>query len=110
MKQNTPSAPRPIDWTAYASQLGAGVLIAICIIFALIEPAFVSSRNIFNVLRQVSIYGLLAVGMTFVILTGGIDLSIGSLLALAGLGLRCGLQRGWGCFRRVPQARQKGLV
>jgi len=86
MKQNTPSAPRPIDWTAYASQLGAlGVLIAICIIFALIEPAFVSSRNIFNVLRQVSIYGLLAVGMTFVILTGGIDLSIGSLLALAGL-------------------------
>ena len=55
MKQNTPSAPRPIDWTAYASQLGAlGVLIAICVIFALIEPAFVSSRNIFNVLRQVS--------------------------------------------------------
>ena len=38
-----------------------------------------------NVIRQVSIYGMLAIGMTFVILTGGIDLSIGSVLALAGL-------------------------
>ena len=36
-------------------------------------------------MRQVSIYGLLAIGMTFVILTAGIDLSVGSLLALAGL-------------------------
>ena len=44
-----------------------------------------SPRNIFNVMRQVSIYGLLAIGMTFVILTGGIDLSVGSVLALAGL-------------------------
>ncbi len=74
------------NWTAYASQFGAlGVLIIICIIFAILEPAFISPVNIFNVLRQVSIYGLLALGMTFVILTGGIDLSVGSLLALAGL-------------------------
>lgn len=80
------SRTRTIDWTAYASQLGAlGVLIIICIIFALIEPAFMSPRNLFNVLRQVSIYGLLALGMTFVIMTGGIDLSVGSLLALSGL-------------------------
>lgn len=77
---------RKIDWSAYISQLGAlGVLIVICVIFAVIEPAFVSTRNLFNVLRQVSIYGLLAVGMTFVILTRGIDLSVGSLLALSGL-------------------------
>ena len=60
------------DWSAYASQFGAlGVLIIICIIFAIIEPAFISPINLFNVLRQVSIYGLLALGMTFVILTGG---------------------------------------
>jgi ribose/xylose/arabinose/galactoside ABC-type transport system permease subunit len=77
---------RKIDWSAYVSQLGAlGVLVVICVIFAVIEPAFVSTRNLFNVLRQVSIYGLLAVGMTFVILTRGIDLSVGSLLALSGL-------------------------
>lgn len=60
-------------------------LIALCIVFAVLEPAFLSTVNIFNVLRQVSIIGLLAIGMTFVILTGGIDLSVGSLLALAGL-------------------------
>ena len=74
------------DWVALIGQFGALiVLIIICMVFAYLEPAFVSQRNIFNVLRQVSIYGLLAVGMTFVILTGGIDLSIGSVLAFAGL-------------------------
>jgi ribose/xylose/arabinose/galactoside ABC-type transport system permease subunit len=74
------------DWVAILGQFGALIVLAvICIIFAVLEPAFVSQRNIFNVLRQVSIYGVLAVGMTFVILTGGIDLSIGSLLAFAGI-------------------------
>ena len=55
------------------------------VLFAIIEPRFLSSINLFNVMRQVSITGLLAVGMTFVILTAGIDLSVGSLLAFAGL-------------------------
>src|SRR3977135_3230767 len=53
--------------------------------FALDEPRFLTPLNLFNVLRQVSIYGLLAIGMTFVILTAGIDLSVGSLVAFAGL-------------------------
>ena len=53
--------------------------------FAIGQPRFLTPLNLFNVLRQVSIYGLLAVGMTFVILTAGIDLSIGSLVAFAGL-------------------------
>ena len=53
--------------------------------FAIIEPRFLSPINLFNVMRQVSITGLLAIGMTFVILTAGIDLSVGSLLAFAGL-------------------------
>src|ERR1700747_1515673 len=53
--------------------------------FAVGEPRFLTPLNLFNVLRQVSIYGLLAIGMTFVILTGGIDLSVGSLVAFAGL-------------------------
>lgn len=44
---------------------------------------FWQSRNLFNVLRQISEIGILAVGMTLVIITGGIDLSVGSLLALA---------------------------
>ncbi|MFN8830308.1 MAG: ABC transporter permease [Labrys sp. (in: a-proteobacteria)] len=60
-------------------------LIVLMIAFAILEPRFMSSVNLFNVMRQVSITGLLAIGMTFVILTAGIDLSIGSLLAFAGL-------------------------
>jgi ribose/xylose/arabinose/galactoside ABC-type transport system permease subunit len=60
-------------------------LFLLMIVFSIAEPRFLSPTNLFNVLRQVSIYGLLAIGMTFVILTAGIDLSIGSILALAGL-------------------------
>src|SRR5271154_4708191 len=60
-------------------------LIALMVGFAIGEPRFLSPLNLFNIMRQVSVYGLLAVGMTFVILTAGIDLSIGSLLAFAGL-------------------------
>ncbi|MEO1091948.1 MAG: ABC transporter permease [Pseudomonadota bacterium] len=55
------------------------------IVFAVLEPRFLHPLNLFNVMRQVSITGIIAVGMTFVILTAGIDLSVGSLLALAGL-------------------------
>jgi inositol transport system permease protein len=60
-------------------------LIVVMGAFAIGEPRFLTPLNLFNILRQVSIYGLLAIGMTFVILTAGIDLSVGSLVALAGL-------------------------
>ncbi len=60
-------------------------LLVLMAVFAIVEPRFMSSINLFNVMRQVSITGLLAIGMTFVILTAGIDLSVGSLLAFAGL-------------------------
>ena len=60
-------------------------LLLLMAVFAIMEPRFLSSINLFNVMRQVSITGLLAIGMTFVILTAGIDLSVGSLLAFAGL-------------------------
>ncbi len=60
-------------------------LLLLVLVFALLEPRFLHPLNILNVLRQVSISGLVALGMTFVILTAGIDLSVGSLLALSGL-------------------------
>ncbi len=65
-----------------------GILIAflvICAILAILTPVFLRWANILNVVRQSSIYGVMAVGMTFVILSGGIDLSVGSVLALAGV-------------------------
>lgn len=59
-------------------------LFLIIVIITLLNPGFLSMNNILNVLRQVSINALIAFGMTFVILTGGIDLSVGSILALTG--------------------------
>src|SRR6202045_1449544 len=69
-------------------------LIVLMAAFAIGEPRFLTPLNLFNVLRQVSIYGLLAVGMTFVILTAGIDLSIGALGAFAGLVAAAGSKGG----------------
>ena len=56
------------------------VLIIICILFAVLTPNFLTQNNIVNVVRQASINIVLAAGMTFVILTGGIDLAVGSVL------------------------------
>lgn len=58
-------------------------LLLIIIVISILNPSFLTLSNILNVLRQVSINALIAFGMTFVILTGGIDLSVGSILALS---------------------------
>ena len=56
------------------------VLVVICVLFALLTPNFLTQNNMVNVVRQASINIVLAAGMTFVILTGGIDLAVGSVL------------------------------
>ncbi|MGM1034530.1 MAG: ABC transporter permease [Bacillota bacterium] len=56
----------------------------LCTFFSFASGEFLSSENVSNIIRQVSINGILAVGMTFVILTGGIDLSVGSVMAFTG--------------------------
>jgi inositol transport system permease protein len=61
------------------------VLILMIILLSIVQPAFLSATNIFNVLTQSSIFGIMALGMTFVIISKGIDLSVGSVLALAGV-------------------------
>ncbi|MCF8480932.1 MAG: ABC transporter permease [Rhodospirillum sp.] len=64
---------------------GAGllwVLVALCVVAALLSPAFLNAANVTNVLRQVALFGIVSVGMTFVILTKGIDLSVGSILGV----------------------------
>ena len=60
-------------------------LLVLMVAFTIMNPNFLNPVNLFNVLRQISITGLIALGMTFVILTAGIDLSVGSLLALCGM-------------------------
>ncbi|EFW37604.1 ABC transporter permease [Treponema phagedenis] len=60
------------------------VLIIMIIVISILNPRFLGVTNLFNVLSQTAIYGILALGMTFVITSQGIDLSVGSVLALAG--------------------------
>jgi len=66
-------------WKSYGIWL---TFIFLVIISSMASDRFLTQQNIFNVMRQISINGILAVGMTFVILTAGIDLSVGALLAL----------------------------
>src|ERR1700726_4614266 len=56
------------------------VLFVICVLFSVLTPNFLHENNIINVIRQASINIVLAAGMTFFILTGGIDLAVGSVL------------------------------
>ena len=71
------------------------IIIATFIIMSFVSPVFFTEQNIINIIRQISINGIIAVGMTFVILTGGIDLSVGSVVAVTSV--ICGylLQQGW---------------
>jgi ribose transport system permease protein len=74
--------PRRIPWQTLTPLLGLVVLV---IVGALMNPAFLSPTNIFNVLTRSAFIGIIAVGSTFVIIAGGIDLSVGSMAAfLAG--------------------------
>jgi ribose transport system permease protein len=67
-------------------EAGIGVaLVALCTVFAFAAPRFASPINFTNIMTQISINTAIAVGMTFVILLGGIDLSVGSVLALASI-------------------------
>ncbi|MFM1655073.1 ABC transporter permease [Brevibacillus sp. B_LB10_24] len=80
-----------------SDRLGIGV--AIIVLFLLLSfssPYFLDVTNLMNILLQVSISSILAVGMTFVIITAGIDLSVGPLTALSSVILGLTLSSGWG--------------
>ena len=66
----------------YGSLIGLMLLV---VVISVLRPRFISAANLRNVIRIASINGLLAIGMTFVILTGGIDLSVGAVMGCAGM-------------------------
>ena len=77
---------RPINVSALLAQYGILlVFVLLCVVLTFANPFFLTEQNISNVLRQTSINGILAIGMTYVILTGGIDLSVGSVLAFSSM-------------------------
>jgi len=61
-----------------------GLLAVICIFTAIREPNFMNAYNIQNTIRWTALYGIISIGVAFVIMTGGIDLSIGSVVGLVG--------------------------
>jgi ribose transport system permease protein len=69
------------DWERWGPLIALAALFAVS---ALSSPYFLQPQNLLNVLRQVSYAGIIALGMTFVIVSGGIDLSVGSMVALVG--------------------------
>jgi len=65
-----------------------GIIIALlilCVIMTVLSPSFLTINNLLNILQQISVISIIAVGMTFVIIQGGIDLSVGSVVAFTGL-------------------------
>ena len=69
-------------------------LFTLCLVLWAATPHFLTVSNLLNVLEQTALNAVVAVGMTFVIISGGIDLSVGSVLALAGICLALALEAG----------------
>ncbi len=83
-------------------ELGLLLILAILVItFMILSPYFFTSRNLLNITRQVSITLIVAIGMTFVILTGEIDLSVGSLAALSGVATAAALSASGSIFLAI---------
>lgn len=88
-------AVRRFDRRAFLQRFGLLlVLLGLCAIVALFRPRFLTADNLLNILRQATINGIIAVGMMLVILTRGIDLSVGSILAVAAMVTASMLQSG----------------
>lgn len=79
MEQKTSIAGVKRFFGKYALYIAFLVLV---IFLSFSSPVFLTTKNLINVVRQISVIGIISIGMTFVIITGGIDLSVGSLVAM----------------------------
>jgi ribose/xylose/arabinose/galactoside ABC-type transport system permease subunit len=90
-----------------------GIVLAflvLCLILSFLSPYFLTTKNLLNVLLQASINLVVSVGMTFVITSGGIDLSVGSIVAVAGMVMADLVARKWGLIAAVPAALLVGTL
>jgi ribose transport system permease protein len=94
-----------------ARQFGTLIgLVVLCAVLWALTPHFLTLPNLLNVAQQTSINAIVAVGMTFVILSGGIDLSVGSIVALSGVALGLTLQGGHSTAVAVLAAMAVGIA
>jgi ribose transport system permease protein len=85
-------------------------LIALVVAVSFASPDFLDVGNLLNVLRQTSINAVIAMGMTFVILTAGIDLSVGAILALCGAFAASLIAAGYGLLSMIPLVLLAGIA
>lgn len=89
-------------WRGVAQQFGLAIsLLLICLALTLLSDRFLTIPNLTNIIRQSTINGIIAVGMTLVIFTRGIDLSVGSILAFSVVVTADTLQSGWPVFLAI---------
>ena len=80
-----PTVEEKKSWADWVTGVGGPLigLVLLCVIFSLTSDVFLTWRNALNVIDQITVLGILAIGMTAVIVIGGIDLSVGSILAFS---------------------------
>ena len=107
----TPAAPPARPGLLHRREFGtlAGLL-ALCVALWIATPHFLTVSNLVNVLEQSAIIGIVAVGMTFVILTAGIDLSVGSIVALSGVAMGTAFRAGLPIFGAAATGLAVGLA
>ena len=99
---------KPVEAIRRLSVLG--ILLLICVVFAFGSSEFLTVSNLLNVALQTSIIAIVAIGMTFVILTAGIDLSVGSLMAICGaLAAGIAVRQGMDTYLSISIALGAGL-
>lgn len=110
MKPTAPNAESPRRFSLPKGMGLVWVLLALCVVAAILSPAFLSAGNLTNVLRQVALFGIVSIGMTFVILTRGIDLSVGSILGVCAVSTALMLTSGYPVAVTVPAILILGTV
>jgi ribose transport system permease protein len=91
----------------------AGVFVALvvlCVFLSLATDGFLTSTNLLNVGRQISLLGIMAVGMTFVLISGEVDLSVGSTYAFAGLATGMVILAGWALIPAIAVGVLTGIA
>ncbi|MEO8243116.1 MAG: ABC transporter permease [bacterium] len=96
---------------AFATRNALGLAMTVFVIlFAAAEPAFLKPENLIGILRSQALVAIMATGMTFVIMTGGVDLSVGPVLALSGVVNFYVMDAGWGLPLSMSAAIATGLL
>ena len=103
MSQTSIQTRSRVDWKNFAQQYGLMIsFILLCLALSILSDRFLTVNNLTNILRQSTINGIISVGMTLIILTRGIDLSVGSILALSAVITADMLQKGMPVYLAIP--------